>query len=46
MKRYGVKLSAEEQQELKTLVPRGRGRHTGRPTGTSPVFTRAGSASE
>ena len=35
MKRYRVKLSAEERQELKTLVSRGRGRLTSRPTGAS-----------
>ena len=35
MKRYRVKLSAEEQQELKTLVSVAGGRLTSRPTGAS-----------
>ena len=47
MKRYRVKLSAEERQELKALVSRGRAAAYKQTHGrASPVFTGAGSAAE
>ncbi len=41
--KYHIELTAEEQQELKALVPKGRAARTSRPMHASPVFTGAGS---
>ena len=46
MKRYRVKLSAEDQQELRTLVSRGRAAAYKQTHGRVPRFYGAGSAAE